>query len=605
MKHKIAFLFASLFAFIVLSCNSPLSPSGDEGPKTISKSLASLPELKLRLPKSLSLESSAGKTIVARAFGDVTDLNTTNVGSVKSESWMQLQRGNPLLPFLNKAFGLVEEYARQHSINDAEPFSIDLSSAQLASFLGCQESEVPADLDLENSFLVKGQDPLDFLLYAKVQMAFGMTDPAGNTTNGEMTVLCKMHLTDPAGGPRKIEMDLDMTQSVEGLTYVIRIHADIDATTGACTMVSGQGGSAAGLDPVSVALMLTEVGSDGSITDINVSMGGSERSCHVAYGNDLAGGIASTDTWTCTDADGNSETGRYYWGEYYNGKGDIIYRSNGQTQLWAPDTGSATNLYPALGAAPATLYVRQGGSDLSPSYSVSADGVNWTEVAAPANPWDWYWKQGANWQPGDAYYYWQGYANLNDPDTGNAFSAYRFYPGYQVPDTVDFNGRSYYVTKEYPLRNLLPLAPAYSGSLGLKQKEGESYSWSWSDSEGNLYSNDWTSYEYWLENLAAAPGYPSTCDFSDGDISLNDKLSQYDMYYWNGTDLSKVKSYFFRTTCGLPPYFSNPDPSGLVAGINASLTGAIERAATMNLDPYVELIAASLADDPAFAAMTF
>jgi hypothetical protein len=109
-------------------------------------------------------------------------------------------------------------------------------------------------------------------------------------------------------------------------------------------------------------------------------------------------------------------------------------------------------------------------------------------------------------------------------------------------------------------------------SFALKQKEGKTDTWSWTDNNGTSYTNSYTPYSYWLENLhPIATADDKNCNTGAGDIDLNDKLSQYDMYYYNNGSMSKIKSYFFRTTAGLPPYFSDPDPSGLVATAQSRL----------------------------------
>ena len=86
--------------------------------------------------------------------------------------------------------------------------------------------------------------------------------------------------------------------------------------------------------------------------------------------------------------------------------------------------------------------------------------------------WSWYWRKGGTWDSGDACYYWQNTEVLPSGE-----SLYTYYAGYRVPDRIAFQDKDYYLTKEYPLKNLLPLTDAYQGSYVIKQKEGKTFSW--------------------------------------------------------------------------------------------------------------------------------
>jgi hypothetical protein len=601
MRKRTLLVAGLALPLFFLACNQPVKPSDAPAKVTINSTLASLPELKLTLPKSLRLDADTTGKSISRALDDVTDLTTANVGSVKSESWMSLQQGNGLLPFLNRAFGLIENFAKENEISEGKAFSLNVAKSDLASIIGCPEANVPSDLVLKNSFMVKGQDPRDYYLYANIYMGFSLTFD-GTTTQCDYYVRCKMHLLTPESGSQKIEMLLDL--EADGM--VQRLYADIDATTGACTMVSGMGNGDT-IDPSMMGIMISEVGSDGSITDINASSFGGSSNFYVAYGNDTAGGIASANSGTYMDCSGNSVKTDNYWGEYYDGNGDIIYRSNGSTNLWyTPSTTDATNLYTVLGnpgSAPEKIYIRyiwypSSTFEISTDYDTSSTPT-WKAFTPNPNGWGWYCMKDSNWASGDTYYYWQGYDQIANG------VVYKLYAGFRVPETITFNGKEYYVTNEYPLRNLLPIADPYKAGFSLKQKEGETNSWSWTDGDGNTYTNDYTFYSYWLENGQPLDGSgdPQNCDDSDGDINLNDKLQQYDMYYYGNGAMSKVKSYFFRTTTSLPPYFSNPDPGNLVDSIKSKLQEALDRGASIDMSNYASSLP-SLKDDPIIVSMT-
>jgi len=129
-----------------------------------------------------------------------------------------------------------------------------------------------------------------------------------------------------------------------------------------------------------------------------------------------------------------------------------------------------------------------------------------------------------------------------------------YYPGYTVPAAVAFGGKSYYMSYEYPLKNLLPLSPAYSAD-----------------------------YDYYL-NKAGSPvgGYEP----DQGDIWLNDKLCQYNMYYWSVNAMSKARGYFFRASDSqIPPYFSAPDRS-CVSAVQANLMSVLSGAQSLSVEAY-------------------
>jgi hypothetical protein len=444
----------------------------------------------------------------------------------------------------------------------------------------------------------KGLDPNDIYLYATVNMKW-----FDNYSDIDIIadVRCKMHIVSPASGNKKIEMKLELDMVAGSFIQKMRIYAEVDAATGACTLIDNQGGN----DASDIGISLTEIGSDGSITNTNIWKYGNRSQLYVAYGDDTAGGIASNfrdDSVPSTPIDN-------YWGEYYDSNGNIIYRANGQTELWAPDTTSSTNLYTVLGSpssAPEIIFVgaKWNSGAAKYDYAVSTDKITWIAFNSNSSDswaWGWYSKKGSNWAFGDAYYYWQNYENGT---AGGYDFIYQLYAGFRVPEPITFNSKTYYVSNEYPLRNLLPIADAYKNTFAIKQKEGETYTYpAWTDPDGTQHTNSWTNYTYWLENLNATDPKVETCDIADGDINLNDKLSQYDMYYYNAGVMSKIHSYLFRTTSNLPPYFSNP---GTIAGyVKTNLEDAMKRAAVIDYSSYADYIKDSLASDPIVMAMTF
>lgn len=576
---------------LLSSCNQPTQPTEEQA--SINSALSSLPDLRLKLPKSLSLESSDTAKTVSRAVGDVTDLTTTNVGSVKSDAWMSLQQGSGLIPLLNRAFAIMEDYAGQNTITEGQVFTIPVTDEQLASVIGCGEDGLTG-ITVQNKFVIKGQDPRDFNLYAQIRIT--MTQ---DTSTMQMNVRCKMHLLTPENGLRRIEMLLDCDA---GGDIAARVWADIDATTGNCLMVTGTIRNGV-VDTANMGVMIAEAGSDGSITDIDTYVytdanQNSRQGSYVAYGDDTAGGIASIFT------DSSEETS-YYRGEYYNGKGDIIYRTDGSTTLWCgPSLDQALNLKETLASvgiasAPETIYIRATWENGTMTYEAKTDDTtDWIPLTNPNNYLNWYYMTGDDWTIGDVYYYCRNYSYNNNIYT------YTLYAGFKVPEKTSFNGRGYYVTQEYPLRNLLPLTDA---SFCLKQREESPITCNWTDSDGVWHSTQSPCYSFWLENISNTnpAGTATECNISDGDIDLADKLGNYEMYYYSSGTMSRIRSYFFRTTTGLPAYFANPDPSGLVDSIEAKLRTALDLGVAINYSNYTSYVNTSLKDDPVIATMAF
>lgn len=136
---------------------------------------------------------------------------------------------------------------------------------------------------------------------------------------------------------------------------------------------------------------------------------------------------------------------------------------------------------------------------------------------------------------------------------------------------------------ECPLKNLLPLSPAYSADYALIQREGETFNGEWTDNDGTSHSWSWTDYDYYL-NKAGSPvgGYEP----DQGDIWLNDKLCQYDMYYWSVNAMPKARGYFFRASDSqIPPYFSAPDRS-CVSAVQANLMSVLSGAQSLSVEAY-------------------
>jgi len=327
-----------------------------------------------------------------------------------------------------------------------------------------------------------------------------------------ITIPAKLLIKTRADASVIVELFLDISIPQGGSQS---LYAFLDSQSGECTAMTSSKDSAGALTGSNI--QKSEIGGGGAISSVSLSSYAGNESYNVAYGDDFAGSIAYISSWTDTYAT-SPVTHDCYWGEYYNSTGDLIRRDNGDTSLWVPDWGldRQKNLVDlGITTAPSLVEVRYTGS----AYEYRADSGPWTVL-----------------------------------------------PGYTVPAAVAFGGKSYYMSYECPLKNLLPLSPAYSADYALIQREGETFN-----------------YDYYL-NKAGSPvgGYEP----DQGDIWLNDKLCQYDMYYWSVNAMSKARGYFFRASDSqIPPYFSAPDLS-CVSAVQANLMSVLSGAQSLSAEAY-------------------
>ena len=135
MRSRIipAILGLVLLAYGLIGCEDPVGPGlkDEPGSLTVAGVLQSLPEIRVSLPKSLRGEGSA-KAIAPRAVGDTVVLTSAGLESLKSQAWIDLQGGNPMQVFLNKALKKISEYAKANSVELEQVFSIPFGAADLA-----------------------------------------------------------------------------------------------------------------------------------------------------------------------------------------------------------------------------------------------------------------------------------------------------------------------------------------------------------------------------------------------------------------------------------------------------------------------------------------
>ncbi len=420
------------------------------------------------------------------------------------------------------------------------------------------------------NFVAKGSSADDFKLYAKIRM-----DINSSGVSGTYEIPARLDITQVSGGSKitlYMRLNVSMTQNGETSSMALNLYGTVNSSTGELDLAEWAPNF---MGSSSSANMKTIVNGS-AVTTINRSQSGTSTPyVSVAYGDDTAGGIASFYSY---------ETGKdYFWGEYYGATGDLLLRANGNTVIWNP-IGDETR-YPNLSAiyttsAPDTVYLRANGS----VYEVSTDGTtNWTTVSGfdtATGLWGLFWRAGTTWAGGDTVYYgnecsWDN--NLNTWVT-------KYTVGYRVPTPEQHFGSSFYMSYEYPLKNLLPLSATYAAAYKLMQQEGETYTWNWVDWNGVAQTSGYTQYTYYLDHTGTGS---TSYDAADEDIDLTSSLSSYDMYYYENGQSKSTLGYFLRTMGSVPAYFTSPDQTAR-NHVDAQLQSALTTAYNMNTDSYTD-----------------
>lgn len=606
------------------------------------QTLANLPELKITLPKSLSMESSRS----LRALGDTTELTADMLPGLKSQAWYDLQSsgGNSFLKLINQAFDCLKKYASLNTVPVDTTFTLPVTDDDLITYFGMPET-LRGVYTVAARMQIKGSSATKIAIYGDISMTgtySGYTISMAIKTRFDVEYLESDSTMD-------MYFYIDGTQtSPEYGTYVIKqpMYARYDSKTGSCITACDY---SYGTSRYS-SIQSTKVGADGSVSNLNASYQNAIPSyLHAAYGNDTAGGVASMSSYT--DSCDNT-TYSYFWGEYYDQNGELIRRDNGSGNLWVPvyNESSYTNLS-SLGytSAPETFSVRTYGqtvdgtwwnfrerklssgaweaysrefgtwdgttsiwttqkkegsnwvdsyrwvwsSTTGSSWYESWNGSSWVTCSYPPyDSWSFMFKADSavgTWTAGDSVYYWK--SSNSTEENGTYYYTTDFYKGYVVPTPETRFGKQYWLSYEYPLKRVLPLSSDYAVQYKLIQEEGETHTSTWTDWEGVQQNWSWTNYSYYLnKNERDLDGdgvvdtedpirYDSVCD-----IRL-DKLSQYDMYYWKDNEMEKVRAHFVRTTGTLPDYFSKPS-TATIDTIDTALKAIMDDAYTVGISEY-------------------
>jgi len=616
-------LAASLSLAFLGGCAVPGGPlTGSSSPQTLEgavrATLQNLPELKVTLPASLSQSSESGARSAARSVGDVEVLDS--VPSLKSEAWYQLQSSNGFQGFINKAFGFLREYAKANDVSANQEFTVPVTSADLLNLFAMPAS-MAQGMKVNARMLVTGSDRDHFTIWAFIDGS--IEDSEGQPAPVTFVVKSRMDVESVSGG-KLLDFYMNVKTQMGGEEAVMPFYAHYNTATGACDMVQKYE-SPDHQDPAVIhtyeGIQRSTVGPGGSITSVNLSrFDGEAQGLRVAYGDDVAGGIASLSPGTY-----NGLPASFLTGEYYGRNGHLLKVVDGSTNLWVPawDEGVPVFNVRTLGytQAPDLLQrrsfwdgttgytqteVRSSSGTWVPVYRTrwvdsgresqySDDGVSWTDTSGYAWQRSLVFQAGndpAQWSGGDAVYYWK--ASRWESTGGVSATIDDLYQGYVVPAPVHRFGRDFFTTDEYPLDTLLPLQGTFAQDYQLIRQEGNTDTWTWTDQDGKERSNSWTAYSFYL-NFHQAEGAPIQYSRDEGDINLDNSLSSHDMYYWHDGTETKVKGYFLRTTAAVPEYFTQPDAS-LVHRVDGQLTQAIEAAYSLDISVYADQMKVALGD---------
>ncbi|MFP4331627.1 MAG: hypothetical protein ACLFP6_13005 [Spirochaetaceae bacterium] len=295
----------------------------------------------------------------------------------------------------------------------------------------------------------------------------------------------------------------------------------------------------------------------------------SDSGARVGWGNDTTGGVIAT---------GTDDRGGYAAKEYYDENGGLIQRSRGETTLdtdWLSWLDGGHNVADSLGSAPDTIYAFEywNVDEYKVFISEDADFSDSDNHDVTDDSWNFFYRQGTDWQAGDAVYDWDGSEDHTVDLNGDGETEGRlvtFSKGYEVPASEAVFDGNYYFRNEFPLKSLLPIQGAFADEP-LRRHQGETYEEDW---------GSWTDYTYFfdLDN-------DNKLDHGGTDHILSNVFMN-ESWTWapDAVEATIVKAPFFSTTgTNLPSYFSVPDQS-LVTTVESRIDDAYEtRIAALDL----------------------
>ncbi len=455
----------------VAACDLFVVDSASEADSAISRTLQDLPRIEAQLPSSLAGDGSAASaSIGTAAVGDVDELTVSDLPDVRSQAWYDMRDAAGLDSF-------------------TEAFIDEL-----------REIGSTRDLSFNTVYTIGERDFLD-----------GRYDLGRLKIGGSESDMTVYWFARPFPGLRfwaKIDIarsgqEWAVTASMNEIFGELssQSYASFDTATNISLLLSDNVNPDETSGPPSYReLTIAAPNADDSLTLLSAtSEGEGWGEMRIGWGDDTMGGVLSIG-----EEDGEDYASR----DFYNGDGSLLIESRGTTDppsdfSWVE--GGGLNLASAglgLGAPPETVYVfsvwdnvaATGSRYVSVDNSLATGGDNAEMVVE----YDVYYKEGAQWEAGDAVYYWNSSSEYNDGDPNTFVWREVYMIGYQVPLAQQVFGGTYYFEDRYPIKHLLPLTGAYAGN-SIKREEGETFSGSWQDDEGQEYTWSWTDYRYFID----------------------------------------------------------------------------------------------------------
>lgn len=341
-------------AIFAISCSNPLSNARDSKPSDTTLNLddaaavlraIKLPELVL--PKSLQdgTESSGGARHVARAYGDISDLTSMPLPSLKSSRYLELKdtlaRGSQSQMFL----GLFKDYANSNPMPigqdfELQTFSFDFGWGNPMEWVKPGKMRIVRTRSDELSYYWSMSYPLDHETFS---------DP-----DSELRIPIYLVLIVKNSG--KLEM-LVYAPDFNGGEFMQMYDSYDPATNRGITIQNSN---------ANISYFEFFKSSDGSVQAYSKYFGKNgdgfdNEGNWVAYGNDLYGGYFSSHAGTFSDGNGGQTSYRSANVDYYDQNGNLIAQGWGQQepQAWMSKYGlNIKNVPGAPSNAPETFKIK-------------------------------------------------------------------------------------------------------------------------------------------------------------------------------------------------------------------------------------------------------
>ncbi|MGL1891014.1 MAG: hypothetical protein OCD02_05270 [Spirochaetaceae bacterium] len=535
MKNKTS-LLCLILLILLFSCDLFDDDSNSDDPdSSISSLLANLPDFNVDLPDSLQGGSGS------RSPGDVDILDGGVLEGVKSQAWAEL---NSTFNAENAAMSNnisqlfieeLREYATEIEASSGElelDTVYDLGVRSLYDQYGLDGMMSSFDL---GSFKVSQDGDLSKIYWS---LNWPEYDYIENVTTGNYEEVLSRYMD------MQFYFEIDNSDSEPTVLFLMT------ADSGSLKYYSFFDGNNMILDSYSMyddedgigSWASYSYGTGDSLTLFEIDNGSDYNDKKIAYGDDSNGGLVSIYSWD--NGGGSTYTGGRK--EYFDNNGDLVmeeWGSEDSDPYWISYAESGVNIASAfgLGTAPDSIKVR----DNNGTWEYSTDGgTNWVDPVDNIDLYNLHFKAGDNWAVGDCEYWW------NDSDWDNATSTYTITmtKGNVIKVPEDYLGTDLQVSRNYPLKSILPLSGPKATTHEIKQLEGSTTNYDWDGDGSNDYS--WTDYRFFLVPIGDT--LDENIDFEIYGLNIQDYCS------WNNNtnDWEDSKSYIFSSSDALPDYFS-------------------------------------------------